>query len=206
MLLYQLRKVSKSTLAFLLFFIRFCSSPTLHQSLWNMRHSKRQQVRRSTVCFISSLVSNVAGRKRARVLAVLRWSEGEKAWLRQEFLQDLDPAEEYGKVAPAPGQLCVLLPVANCSIGDGVNIWRIWRAVVHNCCTLQRGYLYHKHGVCNISLFSVLSLAQDKWAAGVCSKVSAAISILKIPLYVMQAVSRRESGQVFFSLRINTFP
>lgn len=137
MLLYQLRKVSKSTLAFLLSFIRFCSSPALHQSLWNMRHSKRQQVRRSTVCFISSLVSNVAGRKRARVLAVLRWSEAEKAWLRQEFLQDLDPAEEYGEVAPAPGQLCVLLPVANCSIGDGVNIWRIWRAVVHNCCTLR---------------------------------------------------------------------
>ncbi|RMC12966.1 hypothetical protein DUI87_10493 [Hirundo rustica rustica] len=70
-----------------------------------------------------TLISNVAGRKRARVLAVLKSSEGEKAWLSQEFLQDqLDPAEEYGEVALAPGQLSVLLLGANCIVGDGVNM------------------------------------------------------------------------------------
>lgn len=85
-------KKSESALALLLLFIRFCSSPSLHQSLWNMRNSKRQQVRHSAVCFTVTLISNVVGRKRARVLAVLRWSEGEKAWPSQEFLQDqLDP-------------------------------------------------------------------------------------------------------------------
>lgn len=85
-------KRSESALDFLLLFIRFCSSSSLHQSLWNLGKSKRQQVRHSAVCSMSTLISSVAGRKRARVLAVLRWSEGEKAWPSQEFLQDqLDP-------------------------------------------------------------------------------------------------------------------
>lgn len=75
------------------------------------------------MCFISTLISNVTGRKRARVLAVLRWSEGENAWLSQEFLQDqLDPAEEYGEVTLAPGQLSVLLLGAKCIVGDSVSM------------------------------------------------------------------------------------
>lgn len=63
-----------------------CSSSSLHQSLWNMRSSKRQQVIHSALCFISTLIRNVASRKRAKVLEVLRWSEGEQAWLSQGFL------------------------------------------------------------------------------------------------------------------------
>lgn len=157
-------KRSESALDFLLLFIRFCSSSSLHQSLWNLGKSKRQQARHSAVCSMSTLISSVAGRKRARVLS----------WQCSDGLKEKKPGParnsckiswtlEYGEVALTPGQLSVLLLGANCIVGDSVNMWSIWRAVVNNYCTLQRGYLYHKHGVCNMSPSSVLSLAQDKW-------------------------------------------
>lgn len=96
MLLSQVRKMGKASqlsccsssgFAALLLYIDCCE-------LLNGWQGKRQWVRHSAVCFISTLRGNVAGRQRARVLAVLRWSEGAETWLSKEFLQDqLDPAE-----------------------------------------------------------------------------------------------------------------
>lgn len=78
---------SSSGFAALLFYISHCK-------LLNEWQGKRQRVRHSAVCFLSILGGNVAGRQRARVLSMLRWSEGAKTWLNKEFVQDqLDPAE-----------------------------------------------------------------------------------------------------------------
>lgn len=77
---------SLSGFAALLLYVNRCE-------LLNGWQGKRQWVRHSAVCFVSTLGGNVAGRQRARVLSVLRWSAGAETW-RKEFLQDqLDPAE-----------------------------------------------------------------------------------------------------------------
>lgn len=110
--------------------------------------------------------------------------------------------QNWYEVGLAPGQLSIPFPGANCTFGESMTMWSICRAVVHYYCALQREYLYHRHSVCNISLSSVLSLARDKWAAGECSEVSAAISSLKIPLCLVEAV-RRGSGHMGFSLSEN---
>lgn len=105
-----------------------------------MRNSKRREVRHFAVCFMSTLVSKVAGRKRTRVLAVLRWSEGEKARISQEFLlNQLDPAEECGELDLAPGQLSVLLP--------GANYCRRWCEHVKHLVGSSSQLLYSTEGI-----------------------------------------------------------
>lgn len=204
MLLSQLRKEVSPPWLYCCSSSGFAAPLVYNQSLWNMRNSKRLQVRHPAVHFISTLISSVAGRKRARVLAVLRWSEGGKAWPSQKFLQhQLDPGVWRSGSCSRP---------ALCPPPWTKLYCRRWCEHVKHLEGSSYQLLYSTEkislssGVCNMSPSSVLSLAQDKWAAGVCSKVSVDISILKISLCLLQDISRRESGQVFFSLRINTFP
>jgi len=83
----HLSRCSSSGFAALLLYIN-------RWGLLNGWQGKRQQVRHSAVCFMSTLRGNVVGRQRTRVLAVFRWSEGAETCLSKEFLQDqLDPAE-----------------------------------------------------------------------------------------------------------------
>lgn len=87
----QLSCCSSWGFAALLLYINCCE-------FLNGWRGKRQQVRHSSVCFMSTLGGNMVGRQRARVLALLRWSEEAKTWLSKEFLQDqLDPAEQVGR-------------------------------------------------------------------------------------------------------------